>query len=240
METNLADVCRNLLTKLSSRYLRAFEVGNPPSSVKYEIHVKVKSQKNGPVVRNRIRFPYPVKSDTRIAVICPEDSPMMAEAQQLGAVAVGQESLFESIKAGRFNFNKLICHTDSEEALKKANVGKLLGPKGLMPNRRHGTITSDIKATINDMVGSDEYRERDGVVRMAIGQLGFTPQMLADNLMAVMERIKKDADAIVDDGHPKAVDEVVLGTTHGPSFSLNGKFNPVEDKIDVEQLQSSM
>ncbi|KAK0652367.1 ribosomal protein L1-like protein [Cercophora newfieldiana] len=222
------------------RYLRAFEVGKPPSGAKYEVHVKLRTEKAGPVVRNRIRFPYPVSSDTRIAVICPEDSPVAAEALQLGAVVAGQESLFESIKNGHFAFNKLICHTESEDALKKANVGKLLGPKGLMPNKRHGTITSDLKKTINDMVGTDEYRERNGVVQLAIGQLGFTPQMVADNLKVVMERMKKDMDAIVDNGHTKHLDEVVLSSTHGPSFSLNGKFNPTEDNVTVEQLQSTM
>lgn len=119
-------------------------------------------------------------------------------------------------------------------------MGKLLGPKGLMPNKRHGTITSDLKKTINDMVGTDEYRERNGVVQIAIGQLGFTPQMVADNLQVVMDRMKKDMDAIVENGHTKHLDEVVLSSSHGPSFSLNGKFNPTEDNITVEQLQSPM
>ncbi|KAK0720106.1 60S ribosomal protein L1, mitochondrial precursor [Lasiosphaeris hirsuta] len=222
------------------RYLRAFEVGQAPHIIKYEVHVKLKAAKNGPVVRNRIRFPFAVKSDTRIGVICPEDSPMMEEARQLGAVAMGEESLFESIRAGNFPFNKLICHTDSKEALKKANVGKLLGPKGMMPSERHGTITSNLKTTIGEMIGSDEYRERDGVVRMAIGQLGFSPQMLADNLKAVMESIKRDMDGIIEDGHPKSLDEVVLSTTHGPAFSLDGKFNPTDEKIQPQDLQSAM
>lgn len=222
------------------RYLRAFEVGKPPANAKYEIHVKVKTEKSGPVVRNRIRFPFPVSTDSRIGVICPEDSPVKEEALALGAVAVGEASLFESIKSGHIPFNKLICHTDSEAALKKANLGKLLGPKGLMPNKRTGTITSDLKGTINEMIGTDEYRERDGVVRVAIGQLGFTPQMLADNLKVVMERMKKDMDKIAEDGNTKVLDEVVLSTSHGPSFSLNGKFNPSQDGVAVEQLQSVM
>jgi len=230
-----------LLTLLAhNSYLRAFEVGRPPSSVKYDIQVKVRTAKAGAVVRNRIRFPYPVSSDTRIGVICPEDSPVMAEARELGAVVYGQESIFEAIKAGHFAFNKLICHTDSEEALKKANVGKLLGPKGLMPNKRHGTITSDIKAAMNEMIGTDEYKERMGVISMAVGQMAFTPQMLSDNLKAVMERMKKDIDVIADSGKTKVLDEVVLSSTNGPAFSLNGKFNPTEDGVTVEQLQSVM
>jgi large subunit ribosomal protein L1 len=230
-----------LLTVLvRNSYLRAFEVGKPSQATKYEIAVKVKTDKAGPVVRNRIRFPYPVSSDTRIGVICPDDSPVKAEALALGAAVAGEESLFELIQSGHFPFNKLICHEDSEAALKKANVGKILGPKGMMPNKRHGTITTDIKSTMNEMIGSDEYRERNGVVRIAVGQLGFTPQMLADNLKAVMERMKKDMDAIVDNGYTKHIDEVVLSSSHGPAFSLNGKFNPVEDGITEQQLVSTM
>ncbi|KAK0619723.1 ribosomal protein L1-like protein [Immersiella caudata] len=222
------------------RYLRAFEVGTPPQGTKYEIHVKVKTDKAGPVVRNRIRFPYPVSSDTRIGVICPDDSPVKAEALALGAAVAGETAIFELIQNGHFPFNKLICHVDSEAALKKANVGKILGPKGLMPNKRHGSVTSDIKSTMNEMIGSDEYRERNGVVRMAVGQLGFTPQMLADNLKVVMEKMKKDMDTIADNGYTKQLDEVVLSSSHGPSFSLNGKFNPAEDNITEEQLLSPM
>ncbi|KAK3942572.1 ribosomal protein L1-like protein [Diplogelasinospora grovesii] len=221
------------------RYIRAFEVGRPPTSVKYEIALKLKTQKNGPVLRNRIRLPFPVKTDTRIAVICPEDSPLLAEAQQLGAVAVGEESLFNAIREGNIPFNKLICHTDSEAALRKANLGKLLGPKGLMPSQKTKTITSNLKATMQELIGADEYRERNGVVRLAVGQLGFTPQMLADNVKAFMGNVKSDINEI-DDTFGKGVDEVVLSSTNGPGFSLNGGFSPSDEKIQPEHLQSVM
>lgn len=221
------------------RYLRAFEVGRPPAVVKYEIAVKLRTNKSGPVIRNRIRLPFPVKTDTRIGVICPEDSPLMVEAQQLGAVAVGQESLFESIRQGNIPFNKLICHVDSQDALRKANLGKILGPKGLMPSPKSKTITSDLKATVQDLIGADEYRERNGVVRMAVGQLGFTPQMLSDNVKSLMNLLKADI-SNSDENHPKALDEVVLSSTNGPGFSLDGSFFSTDEKLKPEHLQSVM
>jgi len=221
------------------RYLRAFEVGRPPATVKYEIAVKLKSTKSGPVVRNRIRLPFPVKTDTRIGVICPEDSPMMVEAQQLGAVAVGEESVFESIRQGNIPFNKLICHVDSQQALSKANLGRILGPKGLMPNQKTKTITSDIQATVKELIGADEYRERTGVVRMAVGQLGFTPKMLSDNVKALMALLKQDI-ANVDENYTKELDEIVLSSTNGPGFSLDGSFHPTDEKVKPEDLQSVM
>ncbi|KAL2257632.1 hypothetical protein VTK26DRAFT_9374 [Humicola hyalothermophila] len=223
------------------RYIRAIEVGHPPATVKYELAVKLRTNKNGPKIRNSIRLPFPVKSDTRIGVICPEDSPLMVEAQQLGAVAVGQESLFESIRAENIPFNRLICHADSQEALKKANLGKILGPRGLMPSPRTKTITTDLKKTIQDLIGSDDYRERDGVVRMAVGQLGFTPQMLADNVKAFLQQVKQDIAVIAEnENHPKALDEVVLSSTNGPGLSLDGSFFPKDENLKPEDLQSAM
>ncbi|KAK4656703.1 hypothetical protein QC762_206600 [Podospora pseudocomata] len=221
------------------RYLRAAEVGRPPTTVKYDLAVKVKTQKSGPVLRSAIRLPFPVKTDTRIGVICPEGSALATEAQQLGAVAVGEESLFEAIRRGEIAFNKLICHTDSQEALKKAQVARILGPKNLMPNPKRGTITSDIKETMQELIGADEYRERNGVVRMAVGQLGFSPKMLADNIKAFMSKLKDNINQL-DDNIPKAIDEVVLSTTHGPGISLNGNFAPTDDKVKPEHLATVM
>lgn len=191
------------------------------------------------MIRNRIRLPFPVRTDTRIGVICPEDSPMFTEAQQLGAVAVGEESLFQSIREGNIPFNKLICHVDSQEALKKANLGRILGPKGLMPNPKTKTITNDITTTVKELIGADDYRERDGVVRLAVGQLGFTPQMLSDNIKAFMSQLKEDV-ANIDDNHIKQLDEVVLTSTNGPGFSLDGTFFPREEDLKPEDLQSVM
>ncbi|SPQ21528.1 5f4c22bb-8faf-4aa9-9fe1-4552ace7a774 [Thermothielavioides terrestris] len=223
----------------AQQYLRAFEVGRPPNVVKYELAVKLKAHKGGPVIRNRVRLPFATKQDTRIGVICPEDSPLAAEAKELGAVAVGEESLFESIRQGNIPFNKLICHVDSVDALKKANLGRILGPKGLMPNPKTRTITRDLKTTMNELIGAEEYKERDGVVRIAIGQLGFTPQMLSANVKTFMSLLKEDINNS-DENHPKALDEVVLSSTNGPGFSLNGEFLPTDAAIKPEDLQSVM
>jgi large subunit ribosomal protein L1 len=191
------------------------------------------------MVRNRIKLPHPVKSDIRVAVICAENTPLAVEARQLGAVAVGEESLFASIREGNIPFNRLICHSDSEAALKKANLGKILGPKGMMPSQKMKTITGNIRNTMREMIGADEYRERAGVVRMAVGQLGFTPQMVADNIKALMKHVKNDIAAMEDD-IDKKIEEVVLHSTNGPGFSLNASFAPSDDKITPEHLMGPM
>lgn len=228
------------LARLSShRYLRAYEVGRPPTSVKYALALKLKTVKSGPVVRNRIRLPHPVKTDTRIAVICPDDSPLAAEARQLGAVVAGEESLFASIREGNVPFNRLICHTDSEPALKKANLGKILGPKGLMPSIKTKTITANVRGLMRELVGADEYRERGGVLRLAIGQLGFTPEMLGENVKAFMRQVKSDVSSL-EEQVDKKIEEVVISSTNGPGFSLNGTFNSTDNKIQPAHLEGPM
>lgn len=229
----------SLTSNPRNRYIRAYEVGRPPTSVKYDLALKLRTIKSGPVVRNRIRLPHPVKTDTRIAVVCPDNSNLAAEVRNLGAVLAGQESLFESIRQGNIQFNQLICHADSESALKKANLGKILGPKGLMPSLKTKTITNNVKGLMRELVGADEYRERNGVVRLPIGQLGFTPDMLADNVKAFMRSVKSDITEL-EDHLDKQIDEVVFSSTNGPGFSLNGSFNPTDDKIQPSHLQGPM
>ncbi len=147
--------------------------------------------------------------------------------------------MFKAIRDGTMSFNKLICHSSSADALKKANLGKILGPKGMMPSPRTRTITSDLKAAMQEMVGQDEYKERMGLVKMAIGQLGFTPHMLSENLKLFMTHVK-DGIANTDEYHPKALDEVVLSSTNGPGFSLNGTFSSTDETVQPQHLQSIM
>ncbi|KAI4153913.1 MAG: hypothetical protein LQ340_002011 [Diploschistes diacapsis] len=190
------------------RYLRAFEVGQLPTSPKFELAVSLRSLKNGPVVRNRMRLPHAVSTAQRIAVICKPDSQAAAAARGAGAVLVAEDALIDAIKEGRIEFNQLLCHQDSAQKLNKAGLGRILGPKGLMPSSRQGTIVRNVAATIKAMVGGTEYKEKIGVIRLAIGQLGFTPEQVQANIRAFMANVKKDLD-IISDKASKDIHEVV-------------------------------
>ena len=190
-------------------------------------------------MRGSLRLPNPVKSDWLIAVICPEGGDVANAATSAGAVAVGEESLFEAIREGKIEFDRLLCHEASEKALNKAGLGKVLGPRGLMPNHRNRTIVADVAKSIRDSSGAADYRERMGVVRMSIGQLGFTPIQLRANIQAVMKKVKTECADIAED-FPKEVHEVVLSTTHGPALSLKGTLVDPEDSVTPEQLLSPM
>ena len=184
-------------------------------------------------------MPHPVKSDWSIAVVCPEGSDIAAAATAAGAVAVGEESLFEAIRNENINFDRLLCHESSEKALNKAGLGRILGPKGLMPSQRMKTIVSDVTKSIRDSAGSADYRERMGVIRLAVGQLGHTPDQLKANIQSLLSKIKTDCGEISEDT-PKDIHEVILSTTNGPALSLSGKLNEMEDAVTSAQLSGVM
>ena len=230
--------CAPLLTT-RRRILRAYEVGQPPSSIKYELAVNLKTARNGPVIKNSVRLPNPVQSDWKFAVICPEGSDIAQAATAAGAVAVGEEAIFEAIRQENFAFDRLLCHESSEKALNKAQLGKILGPKGLMPNRRMKTIVEDVAKTMRESAGAADYRERQGVIRIAIGQLGHSPDQLRANIQSVLKRVKAEC-AEISDESSKEINEVILSTTNGPGISLNGRLSDPEDKVTADALTSVM
>ena len=141
-------------------------------------------------------------------MICPPDSAVASAAIKAGASLVGEDTVFDAVKEGRIEFERCICHVDSLPKLNKAGLGRLLGPKGLLPSAKTGTVVKDVASSVRDMVGGSEYRERQGVVRMAVGQLGFTPEEMQKNIRAFMDGLKKDL-AQMSDRISKEVHEVV-------------------------------
>ena len=159
-------------------------------------------------MRNRLRLPHAVDTSTRICVICPPDSLVAKQAIAAGATLVGEESVFAAVKEGRIEFDRCICHIDSAQKLNQAGLGRILGPRQLMPSTKLGTITKDISNSVKNMVGGSEYREKLGVIRCAVGQLGFTPEEMQKNIKVFMAEIKKDL-AKLSDRITKEIHEVV-------------------------------
>lgn len=128
------------------------------------------------------------------------------------------------IRNGPFEFDLVLCHDQSFTTLNKAKVARILGPKGLMPSAKLDTVVKNPSSAISDLVGKASYRERLGVVRMAVGQLAFTEQQLRDNIKAFMDHLKKDIGSTTQVS--KSVHEVVLSSTRSAGFSLSGQFEP--------------
>lgn len=141
-------------------------------------------------------------------MICPPDSKHAEAAKKAGASLFGEEVVFDAVKEGRIEFDRCICHQDSAQKMNKAGLGKILGPRGLMPSAKFGTIVKDVGASVKGLVGGSEYRERSGVLRLAIGQLGFTPEEVQANIKAFMSEVKKDI-GLLSDSVNKEIHEVV-------------------------------
>lgn len=187
-----------MLTVVRGRYIRAIEVGREPAATKYEVHIRLKSRKDGPVIRNMIRFPHAVQTESRICVICAPGSKQAKDALAAGAVLVGEDDVFKAVLAGNIEFDQCLAHPDSLPAMNKAGLGRILGPRGLMPNTKNGTVTDDVANRVQMLRGGTIYRERDAVIRLPIGQLGFSPEQLRDNLRTTIEQVKKDASGLND------------------------------------------
>lgn len=203
-----ADVCSISDIGPYYSYIRAVEVGHEPTVTKYEVHIRMRTRKDGPVIRNMMRFPHAVQTESRICVICPPDSKQAKEALAAGAVLVGEQEVFDAVKAGRIEFDRCLAHPDSLPALNKAALGRVLGPRGLMPSVKTGTVVEDVASRVEMLRGGTVYRERDAVIRLPIGQLAFSPDQLRDNLRTTIEHIKKDA-AGLNDRINKEIYEVV-------------------------------
>ena len=142
---------------------------------------------------------------------------MAASAIKAGASLVGDDSIIDAVKDGRIEFDRCLCHVDSLQKMNKAGLGRILGPKGLMPSSKTGTVVRDVAASVRDLVGGSEYRERLGVIRMAVGQLGFTPEEMQRNIRVFMDGVKKDL-AQLSDRISKEIHEVV--SAHVTSSAL--------------------
>jgi len=159
-------------------------------SVDLSFQINNKQKKNEINIRTVINLPAGTGKKVKIAVVCEESK--FQEAKDAGAEIVGGDDLVEKIKNGNLNFEKLIC--TSEMMIKLSKLGKVLGPKGLMPNPKLGTVTNDIKKAVTDAKsGQVEIRnDKDGNIGLSIGKKSFQDDLLIKNYNAVVETLEKE------------------------------------------------
>ena len=159
-------------------------------SVDLNFQINNKQKKNEINIRTVINLPGGTGKKVKIAVVC-EDAKIQ-EAKDAGAEFVGGEELIEKIKGGDFNFEKLIC--TSGMMIKLSKLGKVLGPKGLMPNPKLGTVTNDIKKAVTDAKsGQVEIRnDKDGNIGLSIGKKSFQDDLLLKNYNTVIDSLEKE------------------------------------------------
>ncbi len=159
-------------------------------SLDLNLQINNKQKKSEINIRTVISLPGGSSKKVKIGVVCEDNKSQ--EAKDAGAEVVGGDELIEKIKAGNINFEKLICTPGM--MIKLSKLGKVLGPKGLMPNPKLGSVTNDVKKAITDAKsGQVEIRnDKDGNIGLSIGNKSFTDDKLILNFNAVLDALEKE------------------------------------------------
>lgn len=168
-------------------------------------------------VRGVISLPNGTGAKVRVAVIT-KDAAKQADAKAAGADLVGAEDLIETIKSGKIDFDRCIATPDMMGLV--GQVAKVLGPKGLMPNPKLGTVTPDVKKAVTEAkAGSIEIRaEKTGIVQAGIGKASFDEKKLAENIAFMIDAIQRAKPAGAKGNYMK---KVTLSSTMGPGLKLD-------------------
>ena len=185
-----------------------------------ELHVRlgVDSRHADQQVRGAVVLPHGTGKNVRVIAICKGDAAKAAE--EAGAMMVGDADLIAKIQnEGFVDFDVLVTTPDMMGQV--GRLGKILGPRGLMPNPKAGTVTPDIgKAVTEAKAGKIEYRlDKQNIIHVPVGKASFGPEKLGDNLRVVMDAIVKAKPAAAKGQYIKSA---TVATTMGPGIKLNG------------------
>ena len=185
-------------------------------SIDLSFQINNKQKKNEINIRTVVNLPGGSGKKVKVAVVC-EDS-KSADAKSAGADIVGGDDFIEKIKSGEINFEKLICTPSM--MIKLSKLGKVLGPKGLMPNPKLGSVTEDLKKAITDAKsGQAEIRnDKDGNIGVSIGKKSFADDKLIKNYNAIIETLEKEKSNNTVKG--ELVKSAFVTSTMGVSYKL--------------------
>lgn len=185
-------------------------------SLDVSINLGVDPRKSDQVVRGATVLPNGTGKDVRVAVFTQGEK--ADEAKAAGADIVGMDDLADSIKGGNLDFDVVIASPDAMRVV--GQLGQILGPRGLMPNPRLGTVTPDVvEAVKNAKAGQVRYRtDKNGIIHGGIGQVGFEPSAIRENLEALLIDLKKVKPASAKGTYVK---KVVLSTTMGAGIPID-------------------
>ncbi len=159
-------------------------------SLDLNFQINNKQKKSEINIRTVINLPGGSSKKVKVGVVCEENK--IQEAKDAGAEVVGGDEFIEEIKSGNINFEKLICTPGM--MIKLSKLGKVLGPKGLMPNPKLGSVTNDVKKAVTDAKsGQAEIRnDKDGNIGLSIGNKSFSDEKLIMNFNAVLDALEKE------------------------------------------------
>jgi len=162
-------------------------------SVDVAVNLGIDTKKSDQTVRGSVVLPAGTGKKVRVAVFAQGDKAQSAKAA--GAELVGMEDLAEKIKGGSLDFDVVVAAPDAMRVV--GQLGQILGPRGLMPNPKVGTVTPDVAAAVKNAKGGQvQFRaDKTGIVQCTIGRASFTPEQLRDNLGALLDALNKSKPA---------------------------------------------
>ena len=162
-------------------------------SVDVAVNLGIDTKKSDQTVRGSVVLPAGTGKQVRVAVFAQGDKATAAKAA--GAELVGMEDLAEKVKGGSLDFDVVIAAPDAMRVV--GQLGQILGPRGLMPNPKVGTVTPDVAAAVKNAKGGQvQFRaDKTGIVQCTIGRASFTPEQLRDNLGALLDALNKSKPA---------------------------------------------
>ena len=188
-------------------------------SIDVSLRINLKQTKGGDFsLRTVVNLPNGSGKKNKIAVLCEADK--VDEAKKSGADIVGSDDLIEKISSGKFNFTKLICTPGMMSKIGKH--GKVLGPKGLMPNPKLGTVSTDIIKSVKDLkTGLVEIRnDKDGNLASTIGRKSFSSEKLLENYKHFIESVKKEKPDTI---KGEFIKNIFITSTMGISYKVGAK-----------------
>ena len=188
-------------------------------SIDVSLKINLKQSKGGDFsLRTILKLPNGSGKKEKIAVLCEPDK--IEEAKKSGAEIVGSDDLIEKISSGKFDFTKLVCTPAMMSKIGKH--GKVLGPKGLMPNPKLGTVSNDINKTVKDIKGGliEIKNDKDGNLASTIGRKSYSNDKLLENYNHFIESIKKERpDAM----KGEIIKNIFITSTMGISYKVGAK-----------------
>ena len=197
-----------LLNELSkTKFKESFDVA---------VNLGVDPRKSDQVVRGATTLPHGTGKSVRVAVFAQGDNADKATAA--GADVVGFEDLAEQVKGGNLDFDVVIATPDAMRIV--GQLGKVLGPRGLMPNPKTGTVTPDVETAVqNAKAGQVQFRtDKAGIIHGSVGQVGFGPEQVKENIEALISDLKKAKPASAKGVYLR---RMTLSTTMGPGIAID-------------------
>ena len=187
-----------------------------PESIDVSVNLGVDPRKSDQVVRGSTVLPNGTGKSVRVAVFAQGENAEKAEAA--GADIVGFEDLAERVKGGDLNFEVVIATPDAMRVV--GTLGQILGPRGLMPNPKVGTVTADVETAVkNAKAGQVRYRtDKAGIIHCAIGRADFEVPALKENLNALLADLKKSKPA---SSKGQYVKKLTVSSTMGPGVTID-------------------